>query len=108
MSLTSGYHPQSNSRVELWKKVERCNQEIGRYLSSYRADNQNNWVRFLPSVVYAQNSLRHPATKMTPFQCVLGFQPPLFPWNATETEVPAVDDWFRRSDAVCEREPTST
>lgn len=29
----------------------------------------------------AQNSLHLPATGLTPFQCVLSYQPPLFPWS---------------------------
>ncbi|XP_053499602.1 uncharacterized protein LOC128619445 [Ictalurus furcatus] len=32
--------------------------------------------------------------------CVLGYQPPLFPWNATPTAAPAVDHWFERSERV--------
>ncbi len=37
---------------------------------------------------------------MTPFQCVLGYQPPLFPWSGEPSSVPAVDDWIRRSERV--------
>lgn len=41
---------------------------------------------------------QHSATKLTPFQCILGYQPPLYPWNANSTESPAVDEWFRWSE----------
>lgn len=44
--------------------------------------------------------LTHSATKLTPFQCVVGYQPSLFLWNPTEMKMPTVDDWFRRSEAV--------
>ncbi len=37
---------------------------------------------------------------MTPFQCVLGYHPPLFPWSGEPSSVPAVDDWIRRSERV--------
>ncbi len=47
---------------------------------------------------YAQNSLRKPSTGLTPFQCILGFQPPLFPWSGEPSELPAVNDWLRRSE----------
>ncbi len=34
------------------------------------------------------------------FQCVLGYQPPLFPWTEERSEVPAVDHWFHESERV--------
>ncbi len=42
-------------------------------------------------------SVRKPATGITPFQCVLGFQPPLFPWSGEPSELPDVDSWLQRS-----------
>lgn len=50
-----------------------------------------------------QNFLKHSATNLTPFQCVLGFKPPLFPLNPSVTEIPAIDEWFNRSEQVWER-----
>ncbi len=94
ISLSSGYHPHSNGQTE--RKI----QEIGRYLRSYCHDNQHGWNRFLPWAEYAQNSLKQPTTGLTPFQCMLGFQPPLFPWTEEPSEVPAVDHWFRVSERV--------
>ncbi|KAI4881834.1 hypothetical protein NFI96_012615 [Prochilodus magdalenae] len=92
VSLTSGFHPQSNGQAE------RLNQEIGRFLRSYCSTSQHDWSRFLPWAEYAQNSLTSASTGLTPFQCVLGYQPPLFPWSGEPSEVPAVDDWMRRSE----------
>lgn len=94
VSLTSGNHPQSNGQVE------RLNQEIGRYLRTYCSREQKRWAEFLPWAEYAQNSLTHSSTGMTPFQCVLGYQPPLFPWSGEPSSVPAVDEWIRRSERV--------
>ncbi len=92
VSLSSGYHPESNGQVK------RLNQELTRFLCSYCHNNQNDWSRYLIWAEYAQNSLRKPATGLTPFQCVLGFQPPLFPWSGEPSELPAVNDWLRRSE----------
>ncbi|KAL0204378.1 hypothetical protein M9458_002396, partial [Cirrhinus mrigala] len=92
VSLTSGYHPQSNGQVE------RLNQELTRFLRTYCHQNQQDWSQYVIWAEYAQNSLRKPATGLTPFQCILGYQPPLFPWSGEPTNLPAVDHWLRRSE----------
>ncbi len=94
VSLSSGYHPQTDGQTE--RKI----QEIGRYLRAYCHNHQNSWNQYLPWAEYAQNSLRQSTTGLTPFQCILGFQPPLFHWTGERSEVPAVDYWFRESERV--------
>ncbi|XP_073701959.1 matrix-remodeling-associated protein 5 [Garra rufa] len=94
ISLTSGYHPEANGQVE------RLNQELTRFLRSYCMNRQEDWSRFLFWAEYAQNSLRKPSTNLTPFQCVLGFQPPLFPWSGEPSDLPAVNSWFQQSEAT--------
>ncbi|KAI2647669.1 Transposon Ty3-G Gag-Pol polyprotein [Labeo rohita] len=94
ISLSSGYHPETNGQTE--RKI----QEICRYLRSYCHNHQESWNQYLPWAEYAQNSLRQKTTGLTPFQCVLGYQPPLFPWNDEPSSVPAVDYWFRESERV--------
>ncbi|KAK3524952.1 hypothetical protein QTP86_011741 [Hemibagrus guttatus] len=42
VSLSSGYHPQSNGQAE------RLNQEIGCFLRSYCSGEQHRWSEFLP------------------------------------------------------------
>ncbi|KAI5615212.1 hypothetical protein C0J50_10891, partial [Silurus asotus] len=97
VNLSSGYHPQSNGQAE--RKI----QELSRYLRTYCSQDQGEWCRFLPWVAeYAQNSLHQDTTGLTPFQCVLGFQLPLFPWSDEPSDVPAVDYWFRESSRIWE------
>ncbi len=100
ISLTSGYHPQSNGQTE------RLNQEVIRFLRSYCQQQQTEWSRYLMWAEYAQNSLTKPATGMTPFQCILGFQPPMFPWSGEPTDLPSVTEWLQRSEEVWDRAHT--
>ncbi|KAK3539560.1 hypothetical protein QTP70_010231, partial [Hemibagrus guttatus] len=94
ISLSSGYHPQTNGQTE--RKI----QEIGRFLRTFCHGHKDSWNQFLGWAEYAQNSLHQPTTGLTPFQCVLGYQPPLFPWDGEPSDVPAVDYWFRESERV--------
>ncbi|KAK3521396.1 hypothetical protein QTP70_004128 [Hemibagrus guttatus] len=65
--------------------------------------NHQQWSDFLPWAEYARNSLTHLSTGLTPFQCMLGYQPPLFPWSGEPSKVAAVADWFRSSRDVWEQ-----
>ncbi|KAK3507044.1 hypothetical protein QTP70_001909, partial [Hemibagrus guttatus] len=94
VNLSSWYHPQTNGQME-WKI-----QEISRYLRTFCHGHQDSWSQYLGWAEYAQNSLRQPSTGLTPFQCVLGYQPPLFPWSGKPSDVPAVDHWFHESERV--------
>ncbi|KAK3545117.1 hypothetical protein QTP70_000990 [Hemibagrus guttatus] len=85
ISLSSGYHPQTNGQTE--QKI----QEVSRFLRTFCHSHQESWNQFLGWAEYAQNSLRQSTTGLTPFQCVLGYQPPLFPWDGEPSDVPAVD-----------------
>ncbi|KAK3556652.1 hypothetical protein QTP70_011930 [Hemibagrus guttatus] len=94
ISLSLGYHPQTNGQTE--RKI----QEVGRFLRTFCHSHQESWNQFLDWAEYAQNSLRQSTTGLTPFQCVLGYQPPLFPWDGEPSDVPAVDYWFWESERV--------
>ncbi|KAI3358181.1 hypothetical protein L3Q82_003174 [Scortum barcoo] len=83
ISLSSGYHPESNGQTE------RLNQELETCLKCLVAQNQTTWSQHLTWVEYAHNSLPTAATGLSPFQVVYGYQPPLFPTNETEVTVPS-------------------
>ncbi|KAI2660641.1 Gag-Pol polyprotein [Labeo rohita] len=60
----------------------------------------NSWNQLLGWGDYAQNSLHQPTAGLTSFQCVLGYQPPLFPWSGEPLDVPSVDFGFQESEKV--------
>lgn len=78
-----------------------------RFLWAYCSCWQHDWSEFLVWVKYAKNSLHHFATGLTPFQGVLGYQPPLCSWNTTMADVPLVNEWFPRAECVCEGAQTN-
>ena len=90
VSLTSGYHPQSNGQTE------RANQDLEAALRCVCARNPSSWSSQLPWVEYAHNSLSTSATGMSPFMVLYGFQPPLFPSQEDEVSVPSVQEHLRR------------
>ncbi|KAK3517430.1 hypothetical protein QTP70_010682 [Hemibagrus guttatus] len=97
VSLSLSHHPQSN------RQAEHLNQEIGKFLRTYCSREQQWLSEFLPWAKYAQNSLTHSSTGLTPFQCMLEYQSPLFPWSGEPSDVPAVEEWYRLSQEVWER-----
>ncbi len=83
VSLTSGHHPQSNGQTE------RFNQELEAGLRCMTSQNPTSWSKFIVWVEFAHNTLPCSSTGMSPFQCVFGNQPPLFPALEKEVHVPS-------------------
>ncbi|CAM4463975.1 unnamed protein product [Leuciscus chuanchicus] len=89
-SLSSGFHPQTNGQAE------RTNQILGRMLRSLTSQNPASWCDQLSWAEYAHNSLPSSATGLSPFESCLGYQPPLFASQESETSVPSVQAFIQR------------
>uniref|UniRef100_A0AAQ5Y7J2 Integrase catalytic domain-containing protein n=1 Tax=Amphiprion ocellaris TaxID=80972 RepID=A0AAQ5Y7J2_AMPOC len=84
VSLTSGFHPQSNGQTE------RLNQEMEAALRCIASENPSAWSAQIPWVEYAHNTLPNASSGLSPFHCVHGYQPPLFPELEEEIALPSV------------------
>ncbi len=89
-SLSSGYHPQTNGQSE------RANQDLERVLRCVASAEPLTWSSKLAMVEYAHNSLPVSSTGLSPFQCCLGYQPPLFPSQEPDAIVPSAHAFIRR------------
>ncbi|KAJ8402791.1 hypothetical protein AAFF_G00364630 [Aldrovandia affinis] len=96
-NLSSGFHPETNGQTE------RYNQELGKGLRCLAEQTPTTWSRSLPWVEYAHNSLPVSSTGMSPFQCSLGYQPPLFPEEEREVEVPSAKVFVNRAQKTWRR-----
>ena len=94
VSLSSGFHPQSNGQTE------RTNQDLEAALRCVTSQNPSTWAKHLPWVEYAYNALASSATGLSPFEAALGYQPPLFPSQEKELAVPSVQDNLHRCRKV--------
>ena len=94
VSLSSGFHPQTNGQAE------RANQDLGTALRCVVARNPSAWSEHLSWIEYAHNSLPSAATGMSPFECSLGYLPPLFPAQEEDISVPSVQHHLRRCRRV--------
>lgn len=84
------FHPQTNGQTE------RGNQDLEAALGCVASTNQTTWSEQLPWIEYAHNSLTSSATRLSPFEASLGYQPLLFPTNEGEHFVLSIQHHFRR------------
>ncbi|XP_045926829.1 uncharacterized protein LOC123984150 isoform X1 [Micropterus dolomieu] len=75
---------------------ERANQKMESGLCCLVSTNPTTWSSQLPWVEYTHNTLPTSATGLSPFQCLYGYQPPLFPAQERDVSVPSVQAHIRR------------
>ncbi|KAL2077728.1 hypothetical protein ACEWY4_027232 [Coilia grayii] len=88
--LSSGFHPQSNGQTE------RANQLLETVLRCLASQSPSTWSQQLPWAEYSINSLTSSSSGLSPFECCLGYQPPLFPAQEREVGVPSAQAFVRR------------
>lgn len=70
VSLSSGFHPQTNSQMEC------TNQDLEPVLHCVVEANHTIWSFHLPWIEYSHNSLTCSATGLSPFKISLGYHSP--------------------------------
>ena len=90
VSLSSGFHPQTNGQTE------QANQATKTVLRCLCSNNPVSWSTQLLWAEYAINSHTLAASKLSPLECCLGYQPPLFPSQEEEVGVPSAQALIRR------------
>lgn len=94
VSLSSGFHPQTNGQAE------RAKQDLGAALWCITSLNPADWSSHLPWIEYAHESPSSSATGLSPFECSLGYLPPLFPAQEEKLAVPSVQAHLPRCGRV--------
>jgi hypothetical protein len=89
-SLSSRFHPQSNGQSK------QANQDLEATLRCLVSANPTTWSQQLVWVEYAHNTLPYSAMGLSPFECSLGFQPPLFPEQKEEVGILSAQMFVRR------------
>ena len=94
MSVTSGYHPQTNWQAKL------ANQDLEAVLHCVKAQNPSSWRSHLPWIEHAHTSQSSAATGMPPFECFLSYLTSLFASQEEEIAVPSVQAHLRHCNKI--------
>lgn len=90
VSLSSGFHPQTNGQSE------RLNQELETDFRITASQNPDTWSQKLVWVEFAHNSLPSASTGLSPFHIVHSHEPSLFPTIDLESSLPSALALVRR------------
>lgn len=101
VSLSSGFHPQSNGQTE------RVNQELEKYLRCVVSKTPKTWSRMLIWAEIAHNQLVNTSTGMCPFEVQFGFLPPFFPSEQPKVNVPSAEAAIARCRRTWKRARTA-
>lgn len=82
MRYSSAYHPQTDGQAE------RVNQCLETYLRCMTTAEPKKWLSWLPLAEFWYNTTYHTALKMSPFQALYGFPPPII----SELAIPGPED----------------
>lgn len=102
-AMSTAYHPQTDGQTE------RTNQEIEAYLRIYCGNHPETWTDHLTDLEFAHNQRTHAATKQTPFNLIMGYEPRAIPLVHEGSDVPTASErlkWLNstRAEALAAHE----
>jgi IS30 family transposase len=98
LHYSTAYHPQTDCQTEV---VNKC---IEHYLRCMVGDCPNQWAKWLPLAEWWYNTNYHSATKMTPYEVLYGFPPPIhIPYFPKDSAVTLVDEYLNTKEEVIKR-----
>ena len=85
-AMSTAYHPQTDGATE------RVMQEIQAYLSIHCIANPTDWHTAVPILEFVHNSRPHAGRKQSPFELIMGYQPPGLPEQFSSTKIPSLEE----------------
>ncbi|KAD1183178.1 hypothetical protein E3N88_43191 [Mikania micrantha] len=95
LAHSTAYHPQSDGQTEV---LNRC---LETYLRCMCMHDPVQWLSWLSLAEWWYNTTFHSSLKMSPFEALYGFPPPLhIPYVANDTSLEAVEFFCRDREAM--------
>src|SRR5215510_16081244 len=93
-AFSTVFHPQTDGTTECF------NQEIAAYLLIYSARNPNEWAKHLPFLEFVHNSRTHSDRQNTPYEIIMGNNPPGIPRIMETTTMESTEQRIRNLDKI--------
>ncbi|KAE8675396.1 C2H2 and C2HC zinc fingers superfamily protein, putative isoform 1 [Hibiscus syriacus] len=77
--FSTAYHPETDGQTE------RVNQCLEQYLRGFCFYKPKQWTKWLSHAEWWYNTTYHTALKLTPFQALYGYKPPIMVWPTEST-----------------------
>ena len=94
LHMSTTYHPEMDGQMEC---VNQC---LETYLHCLCFAQPRVWHKWLPLAQWWYNSCYHNSIKMSPFQALFGYKPPLLPATLQSTSIAVVDDYLQQQQEV--------
>jgi len=88
LHMSSAYHPETDGQIE------RVNQCLETYLRCFSQLQPTGWHKWLPLAQWWYNTTTHSTLKMTPFEALHGYKPPILPISWGSNQVATIDEYL--------------